>query len=137
MFIFYASHFKPYNLPLPRKSDHLWALVHEESPRNAYILSHEPTLTYFNFTSSYNRHSNYPITTQWLQCSDWLQDNEFVLPLADKNRLRFKYGLAPILYLQSDCDVPSDRDTFVKLLQKFIPVDSYGTCVHNKDMPKR
>ncbi|XP_052784432.1 alpha-(1,3)-fucosyltransferase 10-like isoform X2 [Mya arenaria] len=136
MFIFYGSHFKPYGLPFPRKQNHLWALLHEESPRNAYILSHEPTLTYFNFTSSYNQRSDYPIATQWLQCPDWLQDKEFLLPLVDKNRLR-KSGLAPILYLQSDCDVPSDRDTFVELLKKYIPVDSYGACGHNKDMPKR
>ncbi|XP_052267386.1 alpha-(1,3)-fucosyltransferase 10-like [Dreissena polymorpha] len=136
IFIFYASHFKPYDLPLPRKRGHLWSLIHEESPRNAYLLSHVPTLSFFNLTSSYNMKSDYPITTQWLQCTDWLQDSTYVLPLVDKNRLR-QFGLAPILYLQSDCDVPSDRDNFVKLLQAYIPVDSYGSCLHNKDMPKR
>lgn len=134
--LFYGSNFKPYNLPLPRKSQHLWALMHEESPRNAYILCHEPFLSVFNFTSSYSMQSDYPITTQWLQCPDWLQDKKYVLPLVDKNRLR-KLGLAPVLYLQSDCDVPSDRDSFVKLLQKFVPVDSYGTCLQNKKMDRR
>lgn len=77
--------------------------------------------------------ADYPITTQWLPCSDWLQDKTFMLPLVDKNRLR-KLGLAPILYLQSDCDVPSDRDNFVSRLQNFISVDSYGTCLNNKKM---
>ncbi|XP_060583296.1 alpha-(1,3)-fucosyltransferase 10-like [Ruditapes philippinarum] len=135
-FLFYGSNFKPYELPLPRKPHHIWALMHEESPRNAYILLHEPALSIFNFTSTYSMQSDYPITTQWLQCSDWLQDTKYVLPLVDKNRLR-NLGLAPILYLQSDCDVPTDRDSFVKLLQKYIPVDSYGTCLQNKKMARR
>ncbi|XP_045214120.2 alpha-(1,3)-fucosyltransferase 10-like isoform X2 [Mercenaria mercenaria] len=135
-FLFYGSNFKPYNLPLPRKPHHLWALMHEESPRNAYILLHEPALSIFNFTSTYSMQSDYPITTQWLQCPEWLQDKKYVLPLVDKNRLR-KLGLAPVLYLQSDCDVPSDRDSFVKVLQKHIPVDSYGTCLQNKKMARR
>lgn len=136
IFLFYASNFKPYDLPLPRERDHLWALMHEESPRNAYILSHQPALSVFNFTSTYSMRSDYPITTQWLQCQDWIKDTKYVLPLVDKNRLR-NLGLAPILYLQSDCDVPSDRDSFVKLLQNFIPVDSYGTCLQNKKMANR
>jgi alpha-1,3-fucosyltransferase 10 len=136
IFLFYASNFKPYDLPLPRERDHLWALIHEESPRNAYILSHQPALSVFNFTSTYSMRSDYPITTQWLQCQDWIKDTKYVLPLVDKNRLR-NLGLAPILYLQSDCDVPSDRDSFVKFLQNFIPVDSYGTCLQNKKMANR
>lgn len=136
VFLFYASHFKPYDLPLPRGKSHLWALFHEESPRNAYIFSHHPALSIFNFTSTYSRRSDYPITTQWLQCPDWIHETQYVLPLVDKNRLR-DLGLAPVLYLQSDCDVPSDRDNFVKLLQTFIPVDSYGTCLQNKKMADR
>ncbi|KAL4240180.1 Alpha-(1 3)-fucosyltransferase 11 [Mactra antiquata] len=136
VFLFYGSKFKPFNLPLPRKPHHLWALMHEESPRNAYILSHHPALTIFNFTSTYSRRTDYPITLQWLPCPDWLHDKTYMLPLVDKNRLR-NLGLAPILYIQSDCDVPSDRDSFVKQLQRYIPIDSYGTCINNKKMDKK
>ena len=93
-------------------------------------------MTLFNVTSSYNRKSNYPITTQWLQCVDWLQDSEFLVSLADKNKLR-RQGMAPILFLHSDCGVPSDRDQFVKMLQKYIKIDSYGTCLRNKKLPER
>ncbi|WAQ95468.1 FUT10-like protein, partial [Mya arenaria] len=118
MFIFYGSHFKPYGLPFPRKQNHLWALLHEESPRNAYILSHEPTLTYFNFTSSYNQRSDYPIATQWLQCPDWLQDKEFLLPLVDKNRLR-KSGLAPILLRFENSMAPLDEREFFQFAARY------------------
>ena len=44
-----------------------------------------------------------------------------------------KKGLASAVYLQSHCDVPSDRDRFVAELMKYIDVDSYGGCLHNKD----
>ena len=45
--------------------------------------------------------------------------------------------MAPILFLHSDCGVPSDRDHFVKMLQKYIKIDSYGTCLRNKKLPER
>ena len=136
VYLFYGSHFKPYNLPFPRKKEDIWALIHEESPRNAYILSHNETMNIFNITSTYSRNSNYPVTTQWLQCSDWLEDTEFLVSLEAKNKLR-RRGMAPVLYLHSDCGVPSDRDHYVKMLQKYMKVDSYGTCLMNKKLPER
>jgi len=33
------------------------------------------------------------------------------------------------------CDTPSMRDQYVSELMKFIPVDSYGTCLNNKELP--
>ena len=45
-------------------------------------------------------------------------------------------GLASVVFLQRDCDPPSDRDRYVKELMKFIDVDSYGPCVNNRKMPK-
>ena len=135
-FLFYGSQFKPYSLPLPRHPDDTWAIIQEESPRNAYLLCHNDAINMFNITSSWNRKSHYPVTTQWLKCSDWLWDTEFLVSLEDKNRFR-RQGMAPILYLHSDCGVPSDRDHFVTILQKYIRVDSYGTCVKNKRLPER
>ena len=38
--------------------------------------------------------------------------------------------------MQSDCDPPSDRDSYVQELMKYITVDSYGRCLHNKDLPE-
>ena len=38
-------------------------------------------------------------------------------------------------YVQSSCDTPSGRDDYVKELMNHIPIDSYGYCLHNKDLP--
>lgn len=56
------------------------------------------------------------------------------MPLAKKNQLRAA-GVAPVVYVQSDCDPPSDRDVYVAELMRHIPVDSYGQCLHNRDLP--
>ena len=39
------------------------------------------------------------------------------------------------MYLQRDCDPPSDRDSYIRELMKYIKVDSYGPCLNNKPMP--
>lgn len=44
-------------------------------------------------------------------------------------------GLAAVLYVQSGCNPPSDRDEYVAELMKYIKIDSYGACLHNKDLP--
>lgn len=40
-----------------------------------------------------------------------------------------------MVYVQSDCDPPSDRDVYIQELMQHIQVDSYGQCLHNKDLP--
>lgn len=42
--------------------------------------------------------------------------------------------LAPVLYIQSDCDTASDRDRYVLELMKHIRIDSYGACVNNAQL---
>lgn len=48
-----------------------------------------------------------------------------------------KFNLAPIIYLQSDCVTPNNRDSYVAELMKYIGVDSYGQCLNNKKLPDR
>ncbi|XP_015907692.2 alpha-(1,3)-fucosyltransferase 11 [Parasteatoda tepidariorum] len=131
-YLFYGTDFKGDNLPLPRKSNHLWALLHEESPLNNFLFSHSSGIKLFNFTATFSRHSDFPLTTQHLPSLDYLMRKP--VPLEIKNEYR-KNGTAPVLYLQSHCNVPSDRDRYVKQLMEFIDVDSYGECLHNKDLP--
>ena len=38
-YVFYGTLFRADDLPLPRLPHHEWALVHEESPKNNWILS--------------------------------------------------------------------------------------------------
>ncbi|CAH6787199.1 Fut10 [Phodopus roborovskii] len=122
------------SLPLPRKAYHDWALFHEESPKNNYKLFHEPVITLFNHTATFSRHSHLPLTTQYLEGVQVLKSRRYLVPLQSKNKLRQK--LAPVVYVQSDCDPPSDRDSYVRELMAYIEVDSYGQCLQNKELPQ-
>ncbi len=53
-----------------------------------------------------------------------------------KNKLIKDEGLGLVAYVQSSCDTPSGRDEFVQDLMKHVKIDSYGHCLHNKDLPK-
>ncbi|XP_020902960.1 alpha-(1,3)-fucosyltransferase 11 isoform X2 [Exaiptasia diaphana] len=44
MFIFYGTSLRANELPLPRRSWHEWALFHEESPKNNWMLTFEDAL---------------------------------------------------------------------------------------------
>ncbi|XP_071586413.1 alpha-(1,3)-fucosyltransferase 10 isoform X1 [Heliangelus exortis] len=133
-FLFYGTDFSIDSLPLPRKDYHEWALFHEESPKNNYKLFHEPTITLFNHTATFSRHSHLPLTTQYLEGVEVLKSLRYIVPLQMKNSLRKR--LAPLVYVQSDCNPPSDRDSYVRELMCHIEVDSYGECLHNRDLPQ-
>lgn len=117
--IFYGTDFRAYEAPLPRLAHQTWSLFHEESPMNNYILSHLPGIRLFNYTATFRRESDYPLTLQWLPTIGYLQHP--AVSLAEKNEWREK-GYAPLLYMQSHCDVPSDRDRYVKELMNHIQV---------------
>ncbi|XP_076770104.1 GDP-fucose protein O-fucosyltransferase 3 isoform X2 [Arvicanthis niloticus] len=134
-FLFYGTDFNIDSLPLPRKAHHDWALFHEESPKNNYKLFHEPVITLFNHTATFSRHSDLPLTTQYLEGVEVLKSLRYLVPLQSKNNLRQK--LAPLVYVQSDCDPPSDRDSYVRELMAYIEVDSYGECLQNRDLPQQ
>ncbi|XP_004592763.2 alpha-(1,3)-fucosyltransferase 10 [Ochotona princeps] len=131
--LFYGTDFNIDSLPLPRKAHHDWALFHEESPKNNYKLFHEPVITLFNYTATFSRHSHLPLTTQYLEGLGALMSLHYHVPLQSKNDLRKR--LAPLAYVQSDCDPPSDRDSFVRELMTYIEVDSYGECLRNRHLP--
>ena len=134
-FYFYGSDIKPEDLPLPRLPYHEWALLHEESPFNNYMLSHGIMISLFNHTATFRRESDYPLTTQNIDALDYLTKQKPVA-VAEKNALRKEEGLAPIVYVQTNCKPPSDRDSYVRELMKYIDIDCYGKCLNNKEMPK-
>ncbi|KAK3912500.1 Alpha-(1,3)-fucosyltransferase 10 [Frankliniella fusca] len=134
MFLFYGSNLEIGDLPLPRKSQDIWSLFHEESPKNIPFLSHEEGISLFNYTATFSRASDVPLTLQYIKSFESLTDHQYYVTIKDKNKLL--EHLSPVLYVQSDCDTPLDRDKYVEELMKYIPVDSYGSCLHNKDLPK-
>ncbi|XP_070544298.1 alpha-(1,3)-fucosyltransferase 10-like, partial [Ptychodera flava] len=131
VFMYYGTDVRSLDLPLPRKPHHEWALLHEESPKNNYKLTQPECLTLFNHTSTFKRQSDFPITTQYLEKLSDLSSTEYLVPTQEKS----KGDLAPVVFVQSDCDPPSDRDSYVRELMKHIRVDSYGACLHNRDLP--
>ncbi|CAL1290847.1 unnamed protein product [Larinioides sclopetarius] len=132
-FLFYGSDFKPTDLPLPRSPSHDWGLLHEESPKNNFLFSMEKVMQLFNHTATFRRESNLPLTFQYLENLESLTSKKYFVPTADKNE-KGKI-LAPLVYLHSDCNTPSERDSYVEELTKYIRVDSYGKCLQNKQLP--
>ncbi|XP_064653298.1 alpha-(1,3)-fucosyltransferase 10-like isoform X2 [Lineus longissimus] len=135
-FMFYGTDFKAHDLPLPREPHHEWGLLHEESPKNNFLFHHKEVMTLFNHTATFKRQSDMPLTLQYLPGIRYLQSTRMFIPTAKKNEIKKRLKIASVVYVQSDCNVPSDRDAFVKKLMEYMPVDSYGSCVHNKDLPK-
>lgn len=125
------------NLPLPRSPQHIWVLMHEESPKNVPYLMFNPTMTLFNLTATFSQNSDLPLTLQYLENLDKLTDSKYFIDVEEKNRLQMKHDLAPVLYIQSICTTMSGRDQYVSELMKYIRVDSYGKCLNNKVLPKR
>lgn len=64
--IFYGTDFRAADAPLPRLAHQSWALLHEESPLNNFLLSHGPGIRLFNLTATFSRHSDYPLPTTYL-----------------------------------------------------------------------
>ncbi|XP_071128594.1 alpha-(1,3)-fucosyltransferase 10-like [Mytilus edulis] len=134
--IHYGTHFYFMDLPKHRRKEVTWAVIHEESPKNAdFLFNHEEILSLFNYTATFKRESDYPITTHFLPSMSYLQSKQYLVSTQDKNRYQKEENLAAIFYIHSDCNVPSNRDVYVELLQKFIRVDSYGKCNNNKALP--
>lgn len=135
-YMFYASNIDFKNLPLPRQSNKIiWALYHEESPRNVEELLHEKALSLFNFSSTFSRYSNIPFPLQHLISFNDITNTEYFVKTSSKNELLKE--ISPIIYLQSDCETSTERDAYVKELMKYISVDSYGACLKNKELPQQ
>ena len=135
-YMFYGTDFYLQDLPLPRQANDEWALMHEESPKNNYLFSFEPIMKLFNYTATFKRESDFTILTQYLTSIDDLESPKYLVATETKNRLQKENNLAPVAYIQSDCTTPSDRDIYVKALMQHIKIDSYGKCLHNKDLPE-
>ncbi|XP_048248949.1 alpha-(1,3)-fucosyltransferase 10-like [Haliotis rufescens] len=115
MYVFYGSFFLSSGLPFPRKDGDIWALIHEESPMNKdWLFSFRSTIELFNYTSTFKRGSDYPLTTHWLTNKETLLSKEYLVPTDRKDVMRTDGGLAPIIFVHSDCNTPSNREQYVK-----------------------
>lgn len=134
--LFYGSNLHIHDLPNWRSSSVSWGLLHEESPRNNPILVHEKTLNLFNYSSTFSRFSDVPLTLLDLFSLEDLIGKSYYVSTKEKSAL-IHANYAPLLYIQSDCDTASDRDRYVLELMKYIRIDSYGTCINNARLEDR
>lgn len=136
-FLFYGSHINVTDLPLPKTA--FWGLFHEESPKNVPFLSFHNSIELFDYTATFSRFSrDIPLTLQHLPDISWITDRTYHRTIEDQNALQKMDKLAPILYLQSNCDTLTERDEYVRELRKYIPVHSFGRCLNdnsNKTLP--
>lgn len=87
----------------------------------------------FNHTGTFRRHSDYPLPTQCLESIDILEK----APWYTLEEKIAEEDLASVVYIQSGCSPPSDRDAYVQELMKYIKVDSLGQCLNNKELPEK
>jgi len=135
MVLFYGSSFSPTDLPLPRLAHQDWALLHEESPKNNPVFCYDSMISVFNHSATWSRQSSFPLTLLHLQNLFDITDNKFFVPTQDKNKFQVVDQLSPVVYVQSSCDAPSERDSYVQELMNYINIDSYGKCLNNKQLP--
>ncbi|XP_043604040.1 alpha-(1,3)-fucosyltransferase 10 isoform X1 [Bombus pyrosoma] len=136
-FLFYGSNFRINDLPKWKSDEIPWGLLHEESPRNNPILVQQETLNLFTYSSTFSRFSDVPLTLADLPGITELLDRKYFVSTKEKTRLIYERNLAPLLYIQSDCDTASNRDIYVAELMKYIRIDSYGECLNNAQLEKR
>ncbi|XP_076235052.1 alpha-(1,3)-fucosyltransferase 10 [Calliopsis andreniformis] len=136
-FLFYGSSFQIDDLPKWKSDKVPWGLIHEESPRNNPIFVQQETLNLFTYSSTFSRFSDVPLTLIDLPGIRELLDRKYFIPTNEKTKLMYTKNLAPLLYIQSDCDTASNRDIYVAELMKYIKVDSYGTCLNNAQLDER
>lgn len=133
VYVFTTSRFNFNNLPVPRNPNNdLWALMDGFTMNENKIIT-EKILNLFNFSATFSRHSDVPFPLRYLHTLDYLINDEYYVTTPAKNA--YLRNIAPILYIQSECNSSTERDAYVKELMKFQKVDSYGKCLNNLKLP--
>ncbi|XP_026324974.1 alpha-(1,3)-fucosyltransferase 10-like [Hyposmocoma kahamanoa] len=133
-YLFYASYTNFANMPLPRNPQKvIWAFQHEESPKNVLYFMHERALSLFNYSSTFSRYSDVPYPLHDMMSLRLITSTKYFVRTKAKNRALKE--IAPIIYIQTSCVAPTERDEYVKELMKYQRIDSYGACLNNKPIP--
>nr|CAJ42057.1 alpha 1,3-fucosyltransferase [Drosophila persimilis] len=132
--LFYGAALTMGDFPLPRRPQHLWALLHGESPWIVIYAPFDDFLQHFNFTSTFSRYSDLPLTTHWLPSAHDLISMDYTMSFDFKSS-NLNVASPSVVFLSSDCDTMSGREHYMKELMRHINVDSFGSCLHNKDLP--
>ncbi|XP_055544913.1 alpha-(1,3)-fucosyltransferase B isoform X2 [Wyeomyia smithii] len=131
-YIFQGTKLSIHDVPYRRRED-VWALYYDSSPKTAPFLLY--ALDLFNFTATFSRFSDVPLTLQHVTSLEELINYKQMYSYGEKTAFQHKMKLAPILYIQSQCDTLTGRELYVAELGKHIAIDSYGSCLKNKTLP--
>lgn len=113
---------------------HDWGLLQEKSPNQYPLFSFKDAIELFNHTSTFKRESSLPLTTRFVESTEYLL-KPLVYKVHEKDAIKTRDNIASVAYIQSECYPSSDRDVYVKELMTYLKVDSYGTCLYNKELP--
>lgn len=114
-----------YELPETKPAGQLWAVLSIESESQYPIIARPEFMANFDLTITYRRNSDV-----------WIP---YVTPETPQRLLKPpkpKTEKAPAAYIASYDWSTNHRNDYVEELMKFIPVDSYGKCLHNRDLPE-
>ena len=114
-----------YSLPANKPAGQLWAALSIESESQYPILARPEFMSNFDLTMTYRRDSDV-----------WLP---YVTPDTPRKLLKApksKTEEAQAVYMASYAWPTNRRNDYVEELMKYIPVDSYGKCLHNRDLPE-
>lgn len=123
----------PQKIQILRDRKNIWALLQEESPMYCKECLDEDFLNLFNFSSTFSRNSDLPFPLLNMVSLNNITSKIFFVQTKKKNS--FLKEISPILYLQSNCKTTTLRDSYIRELMQYIPIDSYGKCLNNKKLP--
>lgn len=110
------------DFPKDKLPHHKWVAFSMESEQYYPALQDEKFMSKFDWKMTYRLDSDF-VAGYW-------SSNETLYLLPPHN----KTSSVPVVYVASNCRPLNRRDDYVEELMKHIAVDSYGRCLHNKDM---
>eukprot|EP01103_Thecamoeba_quadrilineata_P005204 TRINITY_DN1502_c0_g1_i1.p1 TRINITY_DN1502_c0_g1~~TRINITY_DN1502_c0_g1_i1.p1 ORF type:complete len:645 (-),score=99.14 TRINITY_DN1502_c0_g1_i1:105-1985(-) len=125
-------HYEPWRqeaLMLPQKLPHQkWVVLSFETPR--YYITQRYLWWFADLNMTYEQNSQIPVSFICSWGGGTLDDLRLPPPQKPKE-------LASVVWIASNCGAGGSkfRQNYIRTLMKYIPVDSYGQCLHNKDLP--
>jgi len=110
---------------IPKRAEQLWVGWTMESDANYPHQAHPAILCLFDLTMSYRRASD-------IWCPYFGTDALKELKTPPKR----KSARAPAVYIASNSQDRSGRNTYVRKLMEYLRIDSFGRCLQNRSFPK-
>ena len=127
--------------PKKRKPNQFYMMFLMESPLNDHF-PYDIFENYFNWTMTYRKNSDFYRPYGWIAPKNWTfhypnrsaQENwsQYPIPSTLEVKIPNIKDKKPVAWLVSNCHTQSQREHYVKVLNEYIKVDTYGGCGTNK-----